>query len=312
MAKYLQNKIAGSRLTLPATCLYVLAVWLASGVVQGDMWLQLVCLAVTAYLMALLNNKNSLIRVYSRLTCVFFMVLTCCDCHLFSSIRETVSIMLMVSSYLILFSCYQDKTATGLTLYGFAMLGLATMSNVHLLYYVPLFWLFMRYNLLSLSWRTWMASILGLLLPYWFAVCWYVYYEEPRTLIEHFQPLAIYGPIADYSCLSTGQMVLVCMVVLLGIIGTLHFLHKSYLDSIRVRLLYSIFIWTGLITAIFLALQPQHYDLLIRFMIVNSSPLAAHFFALTSTRTTNVVFSVTLVSIISLTVYHLWTTSLLS
>lgn len=311
MAKYLQNKIAGSRLTLPTVCLYAFVIWLASGVIQGEWWLQLVCFAITAYLMAILNSKNSLIRVYSRLISVFFMMLTCCDCLLFPSIRESVSIMLMVFSYLILFSCYQDKTATGLTLYGFAVLGLATMGNVLLLYYVPLFWLFMRYNLLSLSWRTWMASILGLLLPYWFAACWYVYFEEPQAMIDHFQPLVIFGPVADYSNLSTGQMVLVCMVVVLGIIGTFHLLHKSYLDSIRVRLLYSIFLWTDLITVIFLALQPQHYDLLIRFMIVNTSPLAAHFFALTSTRTTNVVFYVTLVSIISLTVYHLWTTSLL-
>ena len=168
MTKYLQNKIAGSRITLPVACLYSFVVWLASGVIQEQWWLQLFCFAFTAYLMAILNSKNSLIRIYSRLISVFFMVFTCCNCLLFPSIREAVSILFLVLCYFILFSSYQDKTATGLTLYGFAALGAATMSNVHLLYYVPLFWLFMRYNLLSLSWRTWMASVLGLLLPYWF------------------------------------------------------------------------------------------------------------------------------------------------
>lgn len=311
MTKYLQNKIAGSRITLPVACLYSFVVWLASGVIQEQWWLQLFCFAFTAYLMAILNSKNSLIRVYSRLISVFFMVFTCCDCLLFPYIREAISILFLVLCYLILFSSYQDKAATGLTLYSFAALGVATMNNVHLLYYVPLFWLFMRYNLLSLSWRTWMASVLGLLLPYWFAASWYLYNNELRVLLEHFLPLVTLGPIADYSSLSTGQMALLFLIFVLGIIGTFHFLHKSYLDSIRVRLLYFIFLWTDLMTAIFLILQPQHYDLLIRILMVNTAPLAAHFFALTATRITNVVFYATFVSIISLTVYHLWSTSLL-
>ena len=310
MTKYLQNKIAGSRITLPVACLYSFVVWLASGVIQEKWWLQLSCFAFTTYLMAILNSKNSLIRVYSSLISVFFMVFTCCNCLLFPSIREAVSILFLVLCYFILFSSYQDKTATGLTLYGFAALGAATMSNVHLLYYVPLFWLFMRYNLLSLSWRTWMASVLGLLLPYWFVASWYIYNNELQVLLEHFQPLVTFGPIADFSSLSTGQMALLFMIAVLGIIGTFHFLHKSYLDSIRVRLFYFIFLWTNLLTATFLTLQPQHYDLLIRVMMVNTAPLVAHFFALTATRITNIVFYATLVSIISLTVYHLWSTSL--
>ena len=123
------------------------------------------------------------------------------------------------------------------------------------------------------------------------------------------EPTASFWDCPEF--ISTGQMALLFLIFVLGIIGTFHFLHKSYLDSIRVRLLYFIFLWTDLMTAIFLILQPQHYDLLIRILMVNTAPLAAHFFALTATRITNVVFYATFVSIISLTVYHLWSTSLL-
>ena len=123
------------------------------------------------------------------------------------------------------------------------------------------------------------------------------------------QPLAEFAPIADYTILSAGQIFFYLLLVTLGIMGSVHFLHKSYFDSIRVRLLYSIFIWTDLITAVFLALQPQHYDLLIRLMIINTSPLVAHFLALTSTKITNVVFHVIVITIVTLTIYHLWTIS---
>ena len=279
------------------------------GVLQEQWWLQLACFAITAYLVVLLNNMNSLIRVYSRLISAFFLALGCCDCHLFPSISESVSVLLFVLFYLILFMSYQDKTSSGLALYAFMAIGIASMFNVHMLYLIPLFWLFMKYNLLALSWRTWMASVLGVLTPYWFAECWYFYRGEPWALFEHFQPLATFGSIADYSVVTPGQTTFYFLLVGLGIIGTIHFIHKSYLDSIRVRLLYSIFIWTDLLVAVFLALQPQHYDLLIRLMIVNTSSLVAHFFALTSTKVTNVVFYTTLIAIMTLTAYNLWTIS---
>lgn len=279
------------------------------GVLQEQWWLQLACFAITVYLVVLINNMNSLIRVYSRFISAFFLALGCCDCLLFPSISEPVSVLFFVLSYLILFMGYQDESRSGIFLYGFIAIGLASMFNVHMLYLIPLFWLFMKYNLLALSWRTWLASIIGMLTPYWFAECWYFYRGEPWTLFEHFQPLVTFGPIADYSVFTPGQIALYILLVVLGIMGTVHFIHKSYLDSIRVRLLYSIFIWTDLILAVFLALQPQHYDLVIRLMIVNTAPLVGHFFALTSTKVTNVVFYATLIAIVTLTAYNLWTVS---
>ena len=310
MRKLIQNRISGSRLTLPATSIYALAIWFMGGVLQEQWWLQLACFAITAYLVVLLNNMNSLIRVYSRFMSAFFLALGCCDCLLFPSINESVTVLFFVLSYLVLFMSYQDKTRTGTVLYAFIAMGIASMCNVHMLYLVPLFWLFMKYNLLALSWRTWLASILGILTPYWFAECWYFYRGEPWILLEHLPPLATFGAIADYSVVTPGQAALYILLVVLGVMGSIHFIHKSYLDSIRVRLLYSIFIWMDLILAVFLALQPQHYNLLIRLMIVNTSPLVAHFFALTSTKITNVVFYTTLTAIITLTVYNLWTASL--
>ena len=58
--------MAGSRLTLPVTVLYGLAIWIISGVIQHDWWIQLGCHALACYLMILFNNFYALIRVYSR------------------------------------------------------------------------------------------------------------------------------------------------------------------------------------------------------------------------------------------------------
>ena len=312
MTKYLQNKIAGSRITLPVACLYSFVVWLASGVIQEKWWLQLSCFAFTTYLMAILNSKNSLIRVYSSLISVFFMVFTCCNCLLFPSIREAVSILFLVLCYFILFSSYQDKTATGLTLYGFAALGAATMSNVHLLYYVPLFWLFMRYNLLSLSWRTWMASLLGLLTPYWFMLAWLFYTHRHEfdfsLLISHFGDLSAVT-LSDFAIDDLQRLLTLVVVIILGIVGGIHFIMKHYEDKFRVRQLYYSFIYLALYTLALMFVIPSQFDILLRILIIAVSPLIGHFFALTKTKVSNIFFLVTAGVILILTLFNLWSSS---
>ena len=57
---------------------------------------------------------------------------------------------------------------------------------------------------------------------------------------------------------------------------------------------------------VFLILQPQHYDMLIRIMIIAASPLIGHFIALTRTRFTNIAFLIITGAIFILTAVNLW------
>ena len=74
-------------------------------------------------------------------------------------------------------------------------------------------------------------------------------------------------------------------------------------------LLYSFFIWMDLFTIALMAFQPQHYDMLLRMMILNTSPLIAHFLTLRSTKITNVAFYVLTGLILIITAYNVWNTS---
>jgi hypothetical protein len=42
------------------------------------------------------------------------------------------------------------------------------MLDAHVIFYLPLIWLMMRVIVYSLSWRTFLSSLLGLITPYWF------------------------------------------------------------------------------------------------------------------------------------------------
>ena len=76
MRKRIQNTIAESRMTLPVTILIVAIIWAFNGVVDNNVYYKLAFLSVSTYLMVELNNRNALIRVYSRMVSCSFAILT--------------------------------------------------------------------------------------------------------------------------------------------------------------------------------------------------------------------------------------------
>lgn len=307
MKKYIQNKVAESRLGLPVTIVYALGVWLLSGFVQENWWIQFGCFALAVFLMFELNNINALIRIYSRMVSCVFLALLCMPCFLFSSISGAVMMVAVVASTLLLFTTYQDQEAVRASYYCFVFVSIASIPFVHIFFYLPLLWLMMAYQLKSLSLRTFGASIFGLLTPYWFYLCWLVWQKDFTPLVSHFMALGIFAKPFDFSLLTVNQLVTLAAVVLFAIIGIIHYIRQHHDDKIRIRLLYGIFIWTDLLTMLFLVLQPQHYDFLIRILVINTAPLLAHFVALTHTKLTNIAFFVIVTIILFVTGFNLWT-----
>ena len=304
--KRLQNKVAESRLTLPFASLYAIGIWLLCGLTQEGWWIQFGCFSLSAFLMLVLNNTNALIRIYSRMVSSAFLVLSCTACFLFPTLLESICQLFCIATYLILFYTYQDKNSAGLTYYGFLCIGLASLCEIHLIFYIPILWLMMLTKLQSLSWRTFLSSLMGLVTPYWFVACWFLYQEDFAPLIVHFKQLTDFCLPFDFSCLSTSQLVTVVFLFIIAIIGMVHYWRTSYQDKFRIRQLYDIFIWMDLLTFLFFCLQPQHATILIRLMIINTTPLVAHFITLTQERVTNIIFYIITISALAITIYHLW------
>ena len=308
MRKLVQNIVAGSRLTLPVTIVYTICIWLLCGLITQNLWLQFACFGVSSYLMMVLNNQNALIRIFSRLVSCAFLALSCAACFLMPDIREGIMQMFVVAAYLLLFQSYQNREAVGIVYYSFLLFGLASLATPHILYFLPLLWLLMVTNLLAISWRTWFASLLGVLTPYWFISAWLVFQADFTPLISHFAPLFDFQFPIQYELLSPSVLLTWGLLVACTIIGIIHFVRKSSYDSIRIRLLYGFFIWMNLFAFALMCFQPQHYNMLLRMIIINTSPLIAHFLALTSTKMTNAVFYVLTAVILFITVYNVWST----
>lgn len=307
MQKRLQNRIAESRWTLPVASAYGLLVWLASGLVNNGLWVTFACFVVATYLMVELNNRNALLRIYSRMVSVSFIALSMMMPYTMGAVRASIAGLCFIMAIFVMLFSYQDRLSMGKTFYTFALLSLGSIFDVHLLYYIPVLWLSMAFHLQTMSWRTFFASILGVLTPYWFVSLGLFFVDDPLVVVSHFAQLIAIPMPPDYLALSIGQLLAFVWVVILVVIGSVHFVRNSYMDSIRIRMIFNTFIMLSIISILLLIAMPSLFDVLIRVLIVSTSPLIAHFLSLTHTRATNIAFIAIGVVTLAITVFNLWT-----
>lgn len=308
MIKRLQNRIAESRYTLAVTAFYSIIIWLIAGLVSQQWWIQFGCFVVSAWMMMMINRENLLIRIYSRLVSSAYLVLTCAAVFLFASRACAIMQMGAAISLYLLWHCYQDREAVGWTFYTFLSLGIGSIMQSQVLYYLPIYWIIMAWFTYSLSWRTFFASILGLLTPYWFCLPYYALQGENclDILSSHLSTLFDIATLPDYSVLTITKVVYLCFLMMLMVIGSFHFITTSYRDTIRVRQIYYSFILIAAFSLFLVIIQPHCYDMVIHVLILAISPMIAHFFALTHSKFTNILFISTLIIIILFTGYHIW------
>ena len=300
--KRLQNRIAESGLVLPSMTAYGLLVWVAAGLLTHHWWPQLVCFTISVYMMVEMNNAFSLLRVRSRMVSAVFIALSCSMCFVFSSLSGALVQLLTIASLLFLLSTYQSPQSLGYIFYAFLLQGLISLLSPHVLLFMPLLWLLMATQLQSLSWRGFMASLIGLLTPYWFISVWFIYQWDFTPLVNHFASLAVFAPLpAVYSTLTLAHCLVFVLTLGLTVTGIIHFWRNRIDEKIRTRLLYGLFSWLTVSCLVFTALQPQHYDPLMRIAVVYASPLAGHFLTLSSTRVTNIAFFVIIALVLSVT-----------
>ena len=304
--KRLQNRIAENALILPFMAVFTSGVWLLCGLITQKWWIQFLCFAASVYLMVETSNSNALLRVRSRMVSAVFMALSCAACFLFGSLTVSIVQLCFITSLLLLFHTYQDKQSSGLTFYSFLCIGLSSLVFPQIIFFVPLIWLLMGTQLQSLSIRTWLASVVGVLTPYWLLLPYLLYLQDFSWLYQHVTALASFTPSSQAmpAMMSAGRIAVFIFIVLLCLTGIIHFWHRSFEDKIRIRLLYGFFTCMSLGTIAFMLLQPQHFDTLLCMLTVCASPLIAHFLTLTNSRLTNIVFIACVVITLLLIVLH--------
>ena len=304
--KRLQKQIAGSRRVLLVTIVCVVMILMSGGLLRQQLWFQLSALALSTYLMFLLDKTSVLLRIYSQLVPSSFLVLVMVGNLIFPSVQSTVVLVSFVGYYLFSLSTYQDSSAAGYTFYAYVCIGIASTVFIQIFFFVPLLCFLHKTKVLSMSRKSFWASLLGLFVPYWFMGVYDVYKNQFGRLIEHFTSIIIFQSPFDCSVVSTPQLLTFSYISLLAFVGISHSLGSRSGDKIRTRMFYEMFSLIDICCMAFIILQPQHFDRLLPIMIVTTAPLIAHFFAFANTTFNNIAFQLILGSAFVLTVYNLY------
>ncbi len=286
--------------------IYATGIWLICGLIQQQMWIQFCFFLLSVYLIILLNNFNALIRIYSRMVSCSFIALTCSACFLFPSTSQAFVQLCFIGFLFFLFLTCQDNQAIGFTYYAYLLLGIGSLFFVKILLLLPILWILMTTEMHSLSWRTWLASLLGVCTPYWLGLCLLIWADDFSLLINHFMDIVNFQVTPEVTW-TTSQTAVYLLIITLSVMGFVHYIRNLGHDKIRIRLIYGFLLWLDFFLMVVLFLQPQLYDQLIRFMIILSAPPFAHLLALTSTKTTNIMFCIIVATTLLLTSYNIWT-----
>ena len=304
--KSFQNKVAASRYALPVTATLAALVWVAVGLLVSNIWVQFAFTIVSTFLMVELNNRNSLMRTYSRMVSCSFLVLITMASLPHPSFKANIVTMCFIAFYLIIWNTYQDHQSSGWTFYAFCCIGLASTVFIQMLYFLPLLWLMMIFFTNSFSIRNFLASLIGIITPYWFSAGYYAYTDNVQGLLDHFMEFVNYHELFDYSQITDHQLVNLGFILLLGIIGSIHFMQTSYADKIRTRMIYESLIMMNFVSLAFIILQPQHDLELGGIMIVNTAPLIAHFITFTRGKVTNIMFISMLLIVVAILLFNIF------
>lgn len=296
-------RVAESTWLLPFALLLLAALWYIPGAGGGALWGGLLATCVSGYVIIEWNNRNSLLRVRSRMSSsVFFLLMAVCPfLHPWSVYM--VPPVCLVLSLCLLFETYQRPRAEGYTFHSFLCIGVGSMFFPPLL--LSAFWLYfsMLVHLRSFTWRTFVAGMLGLLLPLWGYVGWAIWQNRLDVALSELSELLVFVPPV-YPPLHSPQVVSALFVLALSLMAVWHYVRTAYNDKIKIRMYFYTIIFQVLLYAALLVAQPQWGDAVLRVLMVAAAPLVAHHLTLGRGFKVNLWFYVVLACWLALGIYN--------
>lgn len=295
--RWWQNQIAESRLTLPLSVAVFLIVCVLEGVPNStDAMLGAWVCFMTAIVILITNVELKILRVRSRLNESLWLLLAATMPWLYSMDVPVACAFGLSGALGLLVSCYQTRVPVERVFHSFLCLGAAGILSPVMLLLSPVFYLCLALFLRAFSWKTFWAGMVGLVAPFCFMMLYGAFdddvYFACEVTMKRWQAAI---PRDGLSLLPDEQLVPVWgMLVLVSLVGIVHYMRKRYNDKIRVRMMYYVYLYVTLfLHAAFLLLPSSRFEVL-AMLAVSSSPLLAHYWAIEGGRVGQVTLLVCL------------------
>lgn len=280
-----------------------LVLWVLPGMADSTLWGGLAITMLTAYLIMELNNRNALLRIRSRMmsTTFLFMMLVCPTLHCWHT--DALTVLCLIAAYLTLFASYQKYRCEGYIFHAFLFVSMGSMAFPPMLVLALAFYVSMLFQLRNFNWRTFMAGIFGLVLPYWAYAAYAIWNNQLDTAFLYLNEwFTLVMP--DYSRFPPNQLATAGGIMFWALLALIHFFRTAYNDKIRTRMLSYVIVTTEFTLAVLLAALPHCLESTMRLFIANTSLLVAHYFALGKGRFFDAWFYLTLLVFAGLGVWN--------
>ncbi len=292
-----------STLTLPVAALVSVLAWVLPDVESLQLWGGLSATLATAYLIMELNNRNALLRIRSRMMSVTFLFLMTVCPALHSWSTASLLPLLLVLGFFALFGSYQAANAPGYVFHAFLCLGVGSLLFPPFAVLALCYYGCMAFLLHNFTWRTILAGLIGLALPYWGYAAYAIWENQLDTAFLFVQPW-LQLRVPQYSVLGIHEWASLGTIAFFAVLAIIHLCRTAYADKIRTRLL----LLTILVTEVFLvagiALLPEQFDVQFRLFLTNSALLIAHYYALSNGRFIDPWFNLSATAVAVLGIYN--------
>ena len=331
--KKLQNQVTAGRLTLPVVILICTLCWVSTYFLFPDLmtaptqenlssfwqsardfllpgWAERIVsflvYAVIGYFLIELNNQFGIIRMRASMqTAIYFLLVTACpEMHLLYA-GDIAALAFLISIYF-LFKSYQQSRAAGYLFYSFLFIGAGSILFPQLTV-LSVLWLFEAYRFQALTPRSFCGALLGWILPYWMLFGHAFFYNEMELFYRPFIELTTFGDVFNLQILQTWELAVLGYLLVLFIVSAVHCIAAGFEDKIRTRAYLQFLIDLTIFLFLLIAIQPNYCSDLLPLLMISCSILIGHFFVLTNSKSSNVFFIVSLVSLILLFAFNIWT-----
>ena len=327
----IQKIVVTGRATLPLSVMLAAVLWVVSGLLLSDgatkeqaegyyLWAKFdglglsdglnaaICFliyGVVGYLLVLLNNAYAIIRMRASAQTAFYLLFlaACPGVHQHLHVGCLAALLFLASLHF-LFHSYQRRNPEGDLTHAFLFLGLGSLVFPQITWLAPIYWIG-AWMFQSLRLKSFLASLIGWTIPYWFLFCMAYFFGEMEFLYAPFRELVHVRELAYNLRPETMATLGYLLFILLS--STAHYILSGLDDSIRTRCYLQFFILLSFCLMAYIALQPVQGALMLPVALVGVSFLAAHLFVLTDNRASNVFFIVALIGLFVLFGYNLTT-----
>ncbi|NDV65692.1 hypothetical protein [Bacteroides sp. 224] len=327
--KYLQNKATTGRFTLPVVILITIVCWVVSFFLISDLperantytflkiistesmptWTsQLISYTLhlaIGYFLISLNNTFAIIRVRASIqTAIYLLLIAACPAihRLYSG--DAASIAMLLSVYY-LFGGYQSPQPAHALFHSFIFLSIGSLAFPKILLFAPILWIG-AFNFKALTFRSFLASLIGWSIPYWFFLGHSYFFGEIDNFYRPFIELITFHPI-QIELLEPWELATLGYCFILFAASAIHIFVSGYKDKIRTRSYLHFLILLDFCVFCFILLQPIHFMDLLSLLMIGVSILIGHMMALTGNKASNIFFIACLICLVTLFGFNVWT-----